>query len=135
MYITGITAARDGLAIKVEFSTRRSEKKIRWAQSKRLKTGTIVALTPVLNKFSSICIVAVVASRPLSTVDVDYPEKPRVQLYLGNPDELEIDPQQEFLMVEASNGYWESTRHILKALQKMADERYVDSHAFQWEPH
>ena len=131
MYITGLTAAREGLAIKVEFSTRRSEKKIGWAQSKRLKTGTIVALTPVRNKFSSICIVAVVASRPMGTVDVEYPEKPRIQLYVGNPDELEIDPQQEFLMVEASSGYWEAYRHILKTLQKMSDERYAESYLYR----
>ena len=122
-FITGLTLARDGFAIEVEFSTSLAEKKILWAQSKRLKTGTAVMLTPIGDRFRTTCIVAIVASRRLSNIDVSPPRKPHIHLYIADPSQIEIDPQVEYLMVEASNGYWEASRHVLRALQLMTDER------------
>ena len=77
------------------------------------------------DKFKSKCVVAVVASRRGVDLNVEAPVKPSIQIYVGDPRDIEIDPQQEWMMVEASSGYWEATRHTLKALQKLHDERYV----------
>ena len=123
VYFSGLTITKQGFAIKTEFSTNLVEKKIGWAQSKRLKTGTIVALTPEKDRFRSVCIVAVVASRPVSSVEVPPPAKPAIHLYFADIAQIEIEPQVEYIMVEGSNGYWESSRHVLKALQCMSDER------------
>ena len=122
-FITGLTLAKDGFGIEVEFSTSLAEKRILWAQSKRLKTGTAVMLTPIGDRFRTTCILAIVASRRLSSVDVLLPLKPRIHLYLADPAQLEIDPQVEYLMVEGSNGYWEASRHVLRSLQSMTIER------------
>ena len=124
VYIIGLTVARDGLALKVEFSTRRAEKLIRWAQSKRLKTGSMVALSPASDRFQSKCIVAVVASRLPSALEVRYPSKPSIRIYVGNPKQLEIDPQEEFIMVEAISGYWEAYRHTYQAMKKLHGETF-----------
>ena len=125
VYLTGLTVARDGFAVRAEFSTSRVEKKINWPQSKRLKSGTLVALTPAEDNFRTKCVVAVVASRPLSSVVVERHEKPAIHLYFGDPSQIEIDPQVQWLMVEGSNGYWEAARHVLKALQSLTQERLV----------
>lgn len=69
--------------------------------------------------FQTICKVAVIASRPLAGVQQNPPE---VDIYFASPDEIEIDPQQEWVMVESTVGYFEAQRHTLKSLQKMAGE-------------
>ena len=95
-----------------------------WEQSKRLITGSLVALTPVNDMFKSICRIAIVAARPLDAVRQNPPE---IDIYFGGPDEIEIDPQQEWVMAEARNGYYEASRHTLRSLQKMALEKWVSS--------
>ena len=119
-----MTFAPRGIAVRVSFSLRRAGKKIRWEQSKRLLTGSIVALTPAHDMFRTICKVAVVAARPLSGLAQNPPE---IDLFFATTNEIEIDPQQEWLMVEARSGYYEAHRHTLRALQKMSMERYVGS--------
>ncbi|KAI4109436.1 MAG: hypothetical protein L6R37_000593 [Teloschistes peruensis] len=121
VFIVGLTFAHSGVAAKVTFSLRRAEKKILWQQSKRLQQGTIVALTPAQDMFSSVCKVAVVAARPLSGVQANPPE---VDIFFGSPEEIEVDPQQEWIMVESSNGYFEAYRHTLKSLQRMTREAF-----------
>ena len=123
VFITGLTLAREGFALEVEFSLNRVGKKILWAQSKRLKTGTAVILTPAKDYFRSKTIVAIVASRRLAQLEVSHPQRPKVHLYVGDPGKVEIDSQVEYLMVEGNGGYWESSRHVLKALQQMTDEK------------
>jgi len=121
VYIKGLTLAQQGVAVRVGFSLRRAEKRIRWEQSKRLTSGTIVALTHAKDKFDTICKIAVVAARPLSFL---YTNPPTVELYFNSVDELELDPQQEWIMIEARSGYYEANRHTLRALQKMATEKF-----------
>ena len=123
VFLTGLTLAKGGFAVKVEFGISLVEKKVRWAQSPRLRSGTIVALSPAKDRFRSICAIAVVASRPLASVDVQPPRKPSIHLYFGDIAQLDVDPQLEWIMVEGSSGYWESSRHVLKALQSLSDER------------
>ncbi|KAL8694696.1 MAG: hypothetical protein Q9218_000707 [Villophora microphyllina] len=121
VFIVGLTFAQSGVAAKVTFSLRRAEKKIVWEQSKRLQQGTIVALTPAHDMFNKICKVAVVAARPLSGVQANPPE---VDIFFASPDEIEFDPQQEWVMVESNNGYFEAYRHTLKSLQKLTKEAF-----------
>lgn len=90
-----------------------------WEQSKRLVQGTLIALSPANDMFKNICKVGVVAARPLSGVQSNPPE---IDIFFGSPDEIEIDPQQEWVMVESSIGYFEAYRHTLSSLQKMGTE-------------
>ncbi|KAL8813625.1 MAG: hypothetical protein Q9200_000107 [Gallowayella weberi] len=106
---------------KVTFSLRRTGKKIIWEQSKRLQQGTLVALTPAHDMFESICKVAVVAARPLSGLQSN---PPAIDIFFSSANEIEIDPQQEWVMVESSAGYFEAYRHTLKSLQKIALESF-----------
>ena len=46
VYITGFTFAISGIAARLSFSLKRVGKKVNWEQSKRLRTGNVVALTP-----------------------------------------------------------------------------------------
>ena len=95
-------------------------KKIIWEQSKRLSTGTIVALTPPDDGFKTVCLVGVVAARPLAGLQQNPSE---IDVFFAAPDEIEIDPHQEWLMVESRNGFFEAYRHTLVGLQKLAKER------------
>lgn len=121
VYILGYRFTTGGVAARITFSTRRAGKKIVWEQSKRLITGSLVALTPVNDMFKTICRIAVVAARPLEAVQQNPPE---IDIYFGGSDEIEIDPQQEWVMVEARNGYYEACRHTLRSLQKIVRERF-----------
>ena len=109
-----------GIATRIEFSLRRTGKQIRWEQSKRLISGGLVALTTTKDAFKTVCKIGVVAARPIAGL-LHHP--PAIDVFFTNPAELEIDPQEEWLMVEARNAYWESYRHTLCALQKMSHER------------
>ena len=79
-----------------------------------------MALTPAKDKFKTICIVAIVAARPLSGVE-DTP--PQIDIYFSRSEDIEIDPQVEWTMVEAKQGYFEANRHVLRALQKLSHEK------------
>jgi len=124
VFIVGFTFANSGIAARISFSMERVGKKILWDQSKRLLSGTIVALTTKEDKFQKICLIAVVAARPLAGLEQNPPE---INVFFATPEEIEIDPQQEWLMVECRNGFFEAARHTLKSLQKMSKERLVSS--------
>lgn len=121
VFITGLTFTNAGIAARVTFSLRRVGKKVNWEQSKRLLSGMIIALTPAREPFKSLCHIAVVAARPLPGLQLNPPE---IDVFFGGADELEIDPQQEWLMVESRNGFYEGHRHILRGLQKIASEDF-----------
>lgn len=104
----------------MRFSTRRAGKKILWEYSNRLISGSVVALSPVQEKFAKKCVVAVVAARPLENVNKSPPE---VDFFFAQPEDIDFDPQQEWLMVEARSGYFEAHRHSMTALQKLSKER------------
>ncbi|KJK67999.1 AAA domain protein [Aspergillus parasiticus SU-1] len=121
VHIVGITFAQQGVATRIQFSTIRSGKNIVWEYSKRLRTGTIVALSPADDSFRNKCVVAVVAARPLNGVKQHPPE---IDIYFARSIDAEFDPHQEWVMVEARDGYFESMRHTMTALQKMSRERF-----------
>ena len=70
--------------------------------------------------FASICRVAIVAARPLAGLEQNPPE---IDIFFGGAEELEIDPQQEWVMVESRNGFYEGSRHTLRGLQMVAREQ------------
>jgi helicase required for RNAi-mediated heterochromatin assembly 1 len=84
----------------------------------------MVAITPSNDNFRKKCIVGIVAARPIDNVNAT---PCQIDLYFARPEEFEIDPQQEFVMIEARSGYFEGTRHTLKALQKLHQEKLVNS--------
>jgi len=65
-------------------------------------------------------VVAVVAARPLQGVQSTPCE---IDIYFAHAEDFEIDPQQEWLMIEAKTGYYESYRHTLRAVQKLSKEQ------------
>jgi helicase required for RNAi-mediated heterochromatin assembly 1 len=121
-YITGMTFTTNGIAVRVRFSIARAGRNIVWEYSKRLKTGSIVALTPSADNFQTKCVIAIVAARPLDSVKSHPPE---IDLFFAHPEDADLDTQLEWTMIEAKSGYYESARHTLTALQKMSKERFV----------
>lgn len=60
------------------------------------------------------------AARPLNGVKQHPPE---IDIYFARSIDADFDPHQEWVMVEARDGYFESMRHTMTALQKMSRER------------
>ena len=82
----------------------------------------MIALSPVSDNFQTKCVIAIVAARPLSGVQSTPSE---IDIYFSRAEEIEIDPQQEWVMLEAKQGYYEAARYTLKALQMLRAERLV----------
>lgn len=125
VHIVGMTFAQHGLAFRIKFSTSRAGKNIVWEYSRRLISGTIIALTPANNYFRTECAVGVVAARPLEGVKQQPPE---IDIFFARPEDVDFDPHKEWVMVEAKIGYYESLKHTMTALQKMRKERLVILH-------
>jgi helicase required for RNAi-mediated heterochromatin assembly 1 len=119
VYITSIVFSPRGLAIRVAFSLSRVKKLIRWKQSKRLITGTLVALSPADDIFQHKCILATVAARPINALDQNPPE---IDLFFARAEDMEVDPMKKWVMVESRSGFFESSRHTMMALQHMIHE-------------
>lgn len=122
VHILGFTFSTQGIATKVAFSTARAGKRILWEQSKRLVSSSLVVLTPANDMFQTVCKVAIVAARPLDGLALNPPE---VDLFFAKSTDLEIDPQQEWVMLQSQNGYFESYRHTLTGLQRLMIERWA----------
>lgn len=90
----------------------RAGKRIRWSNSKRLCAGSLVCLSH--DEFETFTVATVVA-RPMVGLEQNPPE---VDL-LFQEDEIPIDATKTMLMVEARQGYFESAKWVLKALQRM----------------
>lgn len=86
----GLLLTRIGAAFRVEFSHERSEKQIRWEQSKRLVAGNIVALSSHKDLFRTECKIAMVAARPIEGGLDQNP--PQIDLFWGNTDDAVFDP-------------------------------------------
>ncbi len=88
-----------------------------------------MALTPAKDMFKSVCRVATVAARPLVGVQMNPPE---LDIFFAKPEDFEIDPQEEWVMVESRDGYFEAYRHTLRSIQKMKTEKYSIMQSFEW---
>lgn len=107
-----------GPLARVSFSTVRAGVKIKWKQSKRLQPGKAVALST--DFFKTDCRVAVIAQRPIEGGLDQSP--PIIDIIWAAAGQALIDPDQELVMVESRNGYYEAVRHTLKGLQHAAQE-------------
>lgn len=121
VHICSVKCSPRGIAIRVTFSLFRTGKKILWEQSKRLITGGLVVLTPANDRFKTKAIVATVAARPLEGLRLNPPE---IDLFIARPEESEIDPTQEFWMIEQRGSMYEADKHTLLALQRMMREPF-----------
>lgn len=121
VHIVGLTFSQLGMAARIEFSTARAGRHILWQASKRLVSGSLVALTPADNNFASRCIIALVAARPIQGLQQ---EPPQIDIFFCRTEDIQIDPQQAWIMVEAKSGYYEAYRHTLKSLQKLSHESF-----------
>ncbi|KAK8143249.1 hypothetical protein G3M48_007514 [Beauveria asiatica] len=129
--IQGVVLTTHGAATRVSFSTERAlDAPVDWANSERLRQGSLVVLSPTEDCFRSKCLPATVAYRFLlgglwPDLEADPPEPeetpPRVDLYIS--DWSEIDPNIKYYLLEAKEGYFESFRHTMTALQASAYER------------
>lgn len=77
----GLLCSNTGVATRIEFSTDRSPKRVRWEQSRRLAQGVMVALSPMKDGFTRICKVAVVAARQIEGGLNQNP--PQIDLFWG----------------------------------------------------
>ena len=116
--MTALKFSGKGLAVRMSFSTSRSHVNIAWKASKRLTTGSLIAVTPSEDMFQTFIMPGVVAARPLALVDKAVPE---IEIFLAY--DTVIDPSIEYVIVEETNGFFEAQRYNLVALQKMTDER------------
>jgi helicase required for RNAi-mediated heterochromatin assembly 1 len=114
---------RIGALCRVQFSTQRAERRIKWLQSRRLTPGTAIALTTPEDCFNNVCKVATVIQRPYSGgLDQDPPE---IDIMWADPSQAALDPDQEFYMIESRTGFFEAARHTLVGLQLAMTERYA----------
>ncbi|RKF60267.1 Helicase required for RNAi-mediated heterochromatin assembly 1 [Erysiphe neolycopersici] len=120
--ITGWFLTRQGPACRVEFCVDRSEKRVRWEQSRRLLQGSIVALSNFNNLFKTDCRIAVVAGRSIEGGLDQSP--PTIDLFFGDNEKIELDPHEKYVMLEAREGYFEASRHMLIAMQKLVTEKF-----------
>jgi len=110
---------RIGPICRVEFSARRAGKKIRWQQSRRLTPGTLLAISTARDNFKRICKIATVSQRPFEGGLELNP--PRIDISWARSEDAVFDPQEELVMIESRNGYFESVRHPLVGLQHAAE--------------
>jgi helicase required for RNAi-mediated heterochromatin assembly 1 len=95
----------------------------------------MVALSPVSDNFRSICKVAIVAARPIEGLNQN---PPRIDIFWGDYNDATFDPVERkfessdlnlaelyaaYVMLEARQGYYEASRHMLVALQKLRTEQ------------
>ncbi|KAL6167289.1 hypothetical protein ACJQWK_06727 [Exserohilum turcicum] len=121
VHIKSIVFSPRGLATRVAFSLGRVKKHIRWAQSKRLITGSLVALSPTDDGFKTQCVLAVIAARPISALEQNPPE---IDLFFARAEDQEIDPMRKWIMVECRGSFFEASRHTLLALQHLMREPF-----------
>ncbi|KAL5343497.1 P-loop containing nucleoside triphosphate hydrolase protein [Aspergillus crustosus] len=121
VHVIGLTFAPRGLAFRIRFSTNRAGRRIAWEYSKRLVSGSIIALSPAEDAFQTKCVIAIVAARALEGVKSHPPE---IDIYFANPTDADFDPQLEWLLVEAKEGYYEASRHTMTALQRLSQESF-----------
>lgn len=119
VHICSVKCSSRGLVTTVTFSLGRTGKKILWRQSNRLRSGSLVVLTPKEDMYKTQAIVATVAARPIDGLELN---PPQIEIFFARADEQEIDPSKEFVMVEHRNSLYEASRHTLTALQRMRRE-------------
>ncbi|ROV98679.1 hypothetical protein VMCG_06750 [Cytospora schulzeri] len=124
VHIKGYLMARLGPICRITFSTRRAGRRIKWKQSKRLLPGRIIALST--DNFKKDCRVAVVAQRPFEDGLDQLP--PSIDIFWADTEQAVVDPDQELVMVESRNGFYEAVRHALTGLQQATGTSTFDKY-------
>ncbi|KAF4976079.1 hypothetical protein FZEAL_7212 [Fusarium zealandicum] len=127
VHVQGYMFARAGAACRISFSTERSPTHVDWPKSVRLAPGTLVALSPRSDAYSTKCHLAVVAAKylvgglePDTEAGEDENTPPRIEIFWTNGEDAILDPSVEFVMIEAKGGYFETVRHAMVGLQHAA---------------
>lgn len=102
---------------RIQFSTEKAGKKIRWAQTRRLTSGKLVAISTMEDGFKTICMPAIIADHPIRDLDQ---VPPTIQIFWGETDHAIVDPTTELVMLESRFGYFEAVRHCMVGLQHVA---------------
>ncbi|KAI0018017.1 P-loop containing nucleoside triphosphate hydrolase protein [Xylariomycetidae sp. FL0641] len=118
VFVKGYLMTRLGPMCRIQFLTERSGKKIRWDQTRRLTTGSLVALSTATDGFRTTCIPAVIADHPIREGLDQNP--PTIQIFWANIEDAILDPNLELVMLEARSGYFEAMRHSMLGLQHVA---------------
>ncbi|KAI0909254.1 P-loop containing nucleoside triphosphate hydrolase protein [Ustulina deusta] len=119
VFVQGYLMTRMGPMCRIQFSTERAQKKIRWTQTRRLNTGSLVAISTAKDSFKTICMPAVIADRPFQDGLDQIP--PTIQIFWANTDDAILDPTAELVMLESRFGYFEAVRHCMVGLQHVAN--------------
>lgn len=118
VFVQGYLMTRLGPICRVRFSIERAGKRIRWNQTRRLTTGSLVVLSTAKDGFRTICMPAVIADHAIRDGLDQNP--PTIQFYWANIDDAVMDPAAELVMLESRIGYFEATRHTMVGLQHAA---------------
>ncbi|KAI5208174.1 P-loop containing nucleoside triphosphate hydrolase protein [Aureobasidium subglaciale] len=119
-FAVGVTFSSMGLGIRMCFSTFRAGVKIDWTTSKRLTSGSIIALSPSSDKFQKKIIIALVGARPMELLNES---PPKIDIFFPRPEETIFDPAEEYVFIEETSSYFEAQRHNMLALQRMTKEQ------------
>ncbi|KAF7955588.1 hypothetical protein EAE96_004514 [Botrytis aclada] len=120
VHLVGLQLSHLGPAFRIELSSDKAGKRIRWEQSSRLTQGSLLCLSPTSDKFRSICKVGTVAARPIECgLDCD---PPRVDIFFGDDRDIILNPTESYIMIQSRVGFFEAYRHVLVALQKLVTE-------------
>ncbi|KAI8298512.1 Helicase required for RNAi-mediated heterochromatin assembly 1 [Colletotrichum sp. SAR11_59] len=123
VFVRGANIIRLGVMVRVTFSAVRTRQLVNWSASERLVPGTVVALSPVPDNFEKRCIVAVVTGRYDEAIDS--PETPPpLDLEIRDPEVSAsiMEPDQEYVMIEARSNYFEAVRYVMEGLKQAARE-------------
>ncbi|KAI8272076.1 Helicase required for RNAi-mediated heterochromatin assembly 1 [Colletotrichum sp. SAR11_240] len=123
VFVRGANIIRLGVMVRVTFSAVRTRQLVNWSASERLVPGTVVALSPVPDNFEKRCIVAVVTGRYDEAIDS--PETPPpLDLEIRDPELSAsiMEPDQEYVMIEARSNYFEAVRYVMEGLKQAARE-------------
>ncbi|KXH28741.1 helicase required for RNAi-mediated heterochromatin assembly 1 [Colletotrichum nymphaeae SA-01] len=123
VFVRGVNIIRLGVMVRITFSAVRARQLINWPASQRVVPGTIVALSPASDHFRTQCIVAVVTGR-YDDLARNSMAPPPLDLEFSDPNITAgfMEPDQEYVMVEARSNYFEAVRHVLEGLKQTAED-------------
>lgn len=114
-----------GMTGRFQFCMSRMPRLVDWDRVGRLKPGTCVALSPASDNFRTVCQVAVVSALGTKKESNRWIRfVPDIELKFDAPDGVLdfIDPHTEYVMIEASRGFFTASRHVLTGLKQTLTE-------------
>ncbi|KAI1279003.1 P-loop containing nucleoside triphosphate hydrolase protein [Xylaria sp. FL0933] len=118
VFVQGYLMTRLGPMCRIQFSTEKAGKRIRWTQTRRLTTGSLVVISTAEDGFKTICMPAIIAEHSVEGGLDQTP--PMIQIFWANMNDAIWDPTTELVMLETRCGYFEAVRHCMVGLQHVA---------------